>query len=53
MFSTSSTKLSPWINIKSNNKLKARIESIKYVLSKFKDSKKNILIDNKIISVIK
>ncbi len=53
MFSISSTNLSPWINIKSNNKLKARIESIKYVLSKFKDSKKNILIDNKIISVIK
>jgi polyphosphate kinase 2 (PPK2 family) len=53
MFKKSSTKISPWINVKSNNKLKARIESIKYVLSRFEISKKGIVVDNEIITLIK
>jgi len=53
MFKKSSTKTSPWINIKSNNKLKARIESIKHILSRFEISKKGIVVDNEIITLIK
>jgi len=52
MFNRSGTNISPWINIKSNNKLTARIESIKYVLSRFEMSKSNILLDKNIISSI-
>jgi len=50
MFNKSSTNISPWINIKSDNKLKARIESIKYILSRFEISNNNILLDKNIIS---
>jgi polyphosphate kinase 2 len=35
MFSKTHTMLSPWIIVKANNKKIARLESIKYVLSKF------------------
>ncbi|MCF6350683.1 MAG: polyphosphate kinase 2 [Flavobacteriaceae bacterium] len=35
MFSKTHTPYCPWINIKTNNKLEARLESIRYVLSKF------------------
>ena len=52
MFNKTSTAYSPWINIKSNSKLKARIESIKYVLSRFEISKSNIKVDDRIISSI-
>jgi len=52
MFNKTSTAYSPWINIKSNSKLKARIESIKYVLSRFEASKSGIKVDDKIISSI-
>ncbi len=50
MFNKSSTNISPWINIKSDNKLKARTESIKYILSRFEISNNNILLDKNIIS---
>jgi polyphosphate kinase 2 len=36
MFSKSHTTFSPWIIIKTNNKKEARLESMRYVLSKFK-----------------
>lgn len=36
MFSKSHTSISPWIIIKTNIKKEARLESIRYVLSKFK-----------------
>ena len=52
MFNKSSTTYSPWINVKSNNKLKARVESIKYVLTRFEISKDDIKVDDKIISSI-
>ena len=35
MFSKTHTMLSPWIIIRANNKKIARLESIRYVLSKF------------------
>ena len=35
MFSKTHTSFSPWIIIKTNNKKEARLESIRYVLSKF------------------
>ena len=44
MFKKTSTKISPWVVIDSNNQKKARVAAIKYVLSKFdytdKDSNK-------------
>ena len=52
MFNKTSTAYSPWVNIKSNSKLNARIESIKYVLSRFEISKSNIKVDDRIISSI-
>ncbi len=52
MFMKTGIKISPWINIKSNNKLRARIESIKYVLSRFEIFKNDILIDNEIVSSV-
>ena len=52
MFAKSSTAFSKWINIKSNNKLKARVESIKYVLSRFEISKSGIKVNDKVISSI-
>lgn len=40
MFNKTHTSVSPWIIVKSNNKKVARLESIRYVLSRFKyDSK--------------
>jgi polyphosphate kinase 2 len=36
MFSRTHTQFSPWIIVKTNNKKKARLESIRYVLSQFK-----------------
>ena len=36
MFNITHTSISPWIIIQSNNKKEARLESIRYVLSKFK-----------------
>ncbi len=42
MFSKTHTTYSPWITIKTNVKYKARLESIRYVLSQFKyDNKDN------------
>ena len=42
MFSKTHTTFSPWIIIKTNNKQAARLESMRYVLSKFDyDNKKN------------
>ena len=42
MFSKTHTTFSPWIIIKTNNKKEARLESIRYVLSKFEyDGKGN------------
>jgi polyphosphate kinase 2 (PPK2 family) len=35
MFSKTHTTFSPWIIIKTNNKKEARLETIRYVLSKF------------------
>jgi hypothetical protein len=35
MFSKTHTAFSPWIIIKTNDKKEARLESIRYVLSKF------------------
>jgi len=35
MFSKTHTAYCPWINVRTNNKLEARLESIRYVLSKF------------------
>ncbi|MFD1614519.1 polyphosphate kinase 2 [Gelatiniphilus marinus] len=40
MFSKTHTTFSPWIIIKTNNKKEARLESIRYVLSKFKYANK-------------
>jgi polyphosphate kinase 2 len=36
MFSKSHTSISPWIIVKTNDKKEARLESIRYVLSRFK-----------------
>jgi polyphosphate kinase 2 len=54
MFSQSHTSISPWIIVKTNNKREARLESIRYVLSKFKydgkgDSEVTIFPDPNII----
>jgi hypothetical protein len=35
MFSKTHTTYCPWIIVKTNSKLKARLESIRYVLSQF------------------
>jgi hypothetical protein len=35
MFSKTHTTFCPWIIVKTNNKREARLESIRYVLSKF------------------
>ena len=48
MFSNTHTSFSPWIVVDTNNKLEARLESIRYVLSKFnyegkEDSEVNLL----------
>ena len=40
MFSKTHTSFSPWIIIKTNNKKEARLESIRYVLSKFEYDRK-------------
>ena len=39
MFSETNLEYAPWKIIDSNDKLDARVDSIKYVLSKFKNSK--------------
>jgi len=54
MFSNTHTSYCPWVVVKTNNKLEARLESIKYVLSKFNydDKEKaetNILPDPNVI----
>jgi polyphosphate kinase len=54
MFSKTHTTFSPWIIVKTNNKKEARLESIRYVLSKFKyggkgDSGTTILPDPNVI----
>ncbi len=41
MFSKTHTSFSPWIIVNSNNKKKARLESIRYVLSQFDFNKGN------------
>lgn len=41
MFSKSHTNFCPWIIIKANSKKKARLESIRYVLSRFKYDEKS------------
>lgn len=45
MFEKTHTETNPWVIIKGNNKLTARIESIRFVLSKIEYTDKNI-IDN-------
>jgi len=42
MFSKTHTSFSPWIIIKTNNKKEARLESMRYVLSKFDYENKGI-----------
>ena len=54
MFSKTHTSYCPWVVVKTNNKLKARLESIRYVLSKFdydgkSDTEANILHDPNIV----
>ena len=54
MFSKTHTTFSPWIIVKTNNKKEARLESIRYVLSKFEyggkgDSGTTILPDPNVI----
>jgi polyphosphate kinase len=54
MFSKTHTTFSPWIIVKSNDKREARLESIRYVLSKFdytksKSSKTTLLPDPNVI----
>ncbi|WP_095533205.1 polyphosphate kinase 2 [Jiulongibacter sediminis] len=41
MFSNTHTSFSPWIIVKTNSKKTARLESIKYVLSRFDYSRRN------------
>ncbi len=55
MFSKTHTSYSPWIIVKTNNKMAARLECIRYVLSQFeydnkKESKINIIPDPNVIS---
>ncbi|NNJ54718.1 MAG: polyphosphate kinase 2 [Bacteroidia bacterium] len=55
MFSKTHTTFSPWIIVKTNDKKEARLESIRYVLSRFdytgkKDAKINVLPDPNVIS---
>ena len=53
MFSKTHTAFSPWIIVKANNKKRARLESMRYVLSTFdydgKDNLVNLLTDPNII----
>lgn len=54
MFSTTHTTFSPWIIVRTNNKLEARLESMRYVLSLFnyegkEDSETNLLPDPNVI----
>ncbi len=43
MFSKTHTSYCPWVIVKTNNKLEARLESIRYILSKFDyDNKSNV-----------
>ncbi len=54
MFSKTHTTFSPWILVKANNKEKARLESIRYVLSRFdytgkKEAKTTVLPDPNIV----
>ena len=54
MFSKTHTSYSPWIIVKTNNKMAARLECIRYVLSQFeyddkKESKINIIPDPNVI----
>lgn len=42
MFSKTHTNFSPWIIVKANNKRRARLESIRYVLSQFKYDNKGV-----------
>ena len=43
MFSNTHTSYCPWVIVKTNNKLEARLESIRYILSKFDyDNKSNV-----------
>lgn len=42
MFSRTHTSYCPWIVVKTNNKLEARLESIRYVLSKFNYDDKDL-----------
>lgn len=56
MFEKTNSKESPWVIIKGNNKQKARLESIRYVLSQIEYESKNIdltLVDPKIIKFLK
>lgn len=56
MFSKTHTTFSPWIIVKTNNKREARLESIRYVLSKFpyqdekQKSKTSILPDPNVVA---
>jgi polyphosphate kinase 2 len=54
MFSKTHTSYCPWIIVKTNNKLEARLESIRYVLSKFdydnkQEAETNVLPDPNVI----
>ena len=55
MFSKTHTDFSPWIIVKTNDKKTARLESMRYVLSKFdydekKNSKANLLPDPNVVA---
>ena len=55
MFSNTHTSFSPWIIVQANNKKKARLESIRYVLDKLSydnkaDDKLSLLPDPNIVS---
>ena len=47
------TDLNPWIIVDSNDKKLSRLESIKYLLSKFNISNQNITIDKNIVKSYK
>ncbi|MEN8765411.1 MAG: polyphosphate kinase 2 [Wenyingzhuangia sp.] len=54
MFSKTHTTYSPWVIVRTNNKQEARLESIRYVLSKFdydgkKDGKTNLFPDPNVV----
>lgn len=54
MFSKTHTTYSPWVIVKTNDKQEARLESIRYVLSKFdydgkKDDKTTLFPDPNVV----